>query len=182
MQRVMGSGRPSVSPPEQSSLLAAVAVNLSGHFSWLLGMIRVALHGKPGDSLRKYLGRLSSLIPGSAQGLSWNRLLVELLGNAEWCRFGVCMMIEWPRGTEQIHRLLNVGQREGDLWNTFVCSRAAVICPLRWPAWCRVSRYVSQQRLALAWKEATSLPLIPTYKERWHLDFFFPPSLCSLQP
>jgi len=116
-----------VVPPE----LAAAAVDLSSHLSVLLGMTRAALCGKHGDSPQKYLGRSAFLIPGSAWGLSWGKLLVELLRKAEqWQVWGLlddlpankgCM-----RGAEQI-RLPNVGLREGDLCNTSPCSPAAVI-------------------------------------------------------
>lgn len=99
---------PFVFPPERFSSPAAIAVDLSSHFSQLLGMTRAALHGELGDSLQKYLGRSDFLIPGSARGLSWDRLLMELLRDAEWWQvWGLpndppanrCCL----RGAEQIH-------------------------------------------------------------------------------
>lgn len=53
---------PSGFAPEQFSLLAAIAVDLSSHFPQLLGMAGAALHGEFGDSLQIYLRRFASLI------------------------------------------------------------------------------------------------------------------------
>lgn len=138
----MGSGRqwvtsPSVFPPERFSSLAAVAVDLSSHFSQMLGMTCTALHGELRDSLQKYLGRSAFLMPGSAQGLSWDRLLVELLNNAErWQVWGLPDdppgNKRWLRGTEQLCQPPDVSLREEDLCNRSPCSQAAVSCPLRW--------------------------------------------------
>ena len=158
MQRAMGSGRqwvtsPSVFPPEQFSSLAAVAVDLSSHFSRLLGMTCAALHGKLRDSLQKYLGRSAFLIPGSTWGASWDRLLMELLRNAKWWQvWGLSDNPPgnkgWLRGTEQIHQLPNVGLREGDLCNTSPCCQAAAVCPLSWLARCCMAGYVNQQQVS----------------------------------
>lgn len=53
---------PSGFPPEQLSLLAAIAVDLSSHFPQLLGTADAALHGEFRDSLQIYLRRSASLI------------------------------------------------------------------------------------------------------------------------
>lgn len=166
-------------PPEHFSSLAAAAVDLSSHFSWLLGMTHAALHGKLRHPLQKYPGRSAFLLPGSAQGLSWDRLLTELLRDAE--RGQVWGLPDDPPANKG-----ELSRSNSQMW---VCGKG--ICAMYLPALklllftpcdgrCSTAGYVNQQQQLLP-RRGNPWLLMPAPQGKAAFSNF-PPPLWAPQP